>query len=331
MIDQVEFPSNEMIVESKIVELYDITKMKKTYIAVGVNLIDEKAEDSSMNGKIQLYNISEGKFVKVFESTNHRGVISMIHSIDGVLIVGEGSRICLYQYIPLREELNKIAFIENKNLITCSKIQSKFFITGDIFNSATWLALNTTDISLNIYILGRDMNTYSSTAIDFWIDDTEEPFKNGCLLSDSDGLIHIYIINPENLSNKLVEVSNIHIGKRIVELKYFSINNKSFNYYASIDSSIGVIKPISKDVYTKLSTVCDFMCNHLPFRGGVNPRYFFNSGFQLSYKKDLGNILDIDLLNYYLNLPISVQRSIAKNVVLSRESIIQNINEINTN
>jgi hypothetical protein len=320
-----------MIVESKLVDLYDITKIKKVYIAVGVNIIDEKAEDQVMNAKLQLYNISEGKYVKVFESTQHRGVISMIHSIDGVLIIGEGSRICLYQYIPLKEGLNKIAFIDNKNLITCSKIQSKFFITGDIFNSATWLALNTTDIALSIYILGKDMTTYSSTAIDFWIDDSEEPFKNGCVLSDNHGLLHIFLINPESSSNKLIETSNINLGKKIIELKYFSMNNKSFNYYASIDSSIGVIKPISKDFYTKLSTVCDFMCNHLPFRGGVNPKYFFNSGYQYLYKKDLGNILDIDMLNYYLCLPISVQRSIAKNVVLSRETIIQNINEINMN
>ncbi len=331
IIDQIEFPSNEMIVESKIVELMDLLKKKTKYIAVGVNIMDEKGEEVQCKAKLYLYNVENGRFVKVLES-ELRGVISMIHSIEGVLIVSEGSRIFLYQYVPLTNEIKKISVIDNKNLVVCSKIQTKFIVTGDIYNSATWIVFKLDqDInSSSIYILGNDDNNYRSIAIDFWIDDSEETFKTGCLLADDKRNLHLFTINVDSTqSNRFKEVADIHIGKKMTELGYYSYNNKSLVYYSASDGSIGFIKPISKIAHDRLSLLCEFLYNHLPFRGGLNPKmYFSTSNKSYPYKKEKGNIIDMEILNFYMCLPISTQKIIAKNVVLSREIIIQNINEI---
>lgn len=333
LLDQIEFPAGDVIVESRIVELLSLHKVKTKYIAVGVNLSDEKGEEITLKAKLHLYNIENGKFVNVLDS-ELRGVISMIHSIDGILIISEGSKIYLYQYVPLTNEIKKLSVIENKHLVTCSKVQSKFIITGDIFESATWIVFkHDQDINnSSIYILGKDQNNYRTSAIDFWIDDTGENYKTGCVLADDEKNLHIFIINPElNSPNRLIEVADLHIGKKLTELRYYSYNNKSFVYYSTSDGSIGLIKPISKLSHDKLGLLSEFLYNHLPFRAGLNPKNFYSTYLKnsLSFKKEKGNIVDLNILNYFLYLPITTQKLIAKNVVLSRETIIQNINEIN--
>jgi hypothetical protein len=330
VISQVEFRPDEMIVESKLVELYDIGRIKTRYIAVGVNIIDEKGEDSIMQARLELYNVSEGEYKKVFESTQHKGVINMIHSIDGILIIGEGSKISLYHYIPLKEGLNKIAFIDNKNYITCSKVRTTFLVTGDLLNSLTLFRFGSNDINANIYILGKDTSTYSALATEFLVDDSED-VKIGCVLADTEGLLHVFLVEAESSSNKLTETCNIHLGKKIVELTLFGLNGKSINCYAASDGSIGIIKPVSKDHYNKLHSVCQFIFKNLPFRGGINPKHFFADGFQYMYKKEQGNFIDMEVLSYFMNLPISTQKVISKNVVLSKENIIQSLNEIKNN
>jgi hypothetical protein len=337
ILDQIEFEANELIVESKIVELFDLHRVKRTYIAVGINVMDEKGEEAICLAKIHLYNIENGKFVRIFEKAIFRGVISMIHAIEGTLIIAEGSRIFLYQYVPLTMELKKISVIDNKILPICSKIMNKFIVTGDIFESATWIVFKTDgnsyqDISSSsIYILGKDLNSYKSTAIDFWIDETsgeENDMKSGCILADDNKNLHIFVLNTSssNTSEILAECADIHLGKTITELRYKNNNNKSCIYYSADDGSIGQIKPVNKKIHERLSLLSEFLFNHLPFKAGMNPKMFLSSKYL--NKREKGNILEMDILNYYILLPISTQKLIAKNLVQTRDLLIQNINEI---
>jgi hypothetical protein len=66
------------------------------------------------NGKLILFNISCGKFVKEIENLQCKGTISLIQSIDGYLILGEGNKLVIYSINPLKRELTKISEIDNK-------------------------------------------------------------------------------------------------------------------------------------------------------------------------------------------------------------------------
>jgi hypothetical protein len=319
-----------MIVESKLVELYNQHRNFSKYVAVGVNVFEDKGEEQVMIGRFVLYDIADGAYQKIFDSGQLKGVISMIHSIDGTLIIGEGSKVSLYQYIPTKDSLNKVAIIDTKNYISCSKLKTKFLIIGDIMNSVTWLKFDNSGIDLSLRLIDNDTSNYSSTAIEFWLNDIEEPTKHGCVLSDDEGRLHVFQINPE-MGSKFPESCNIYLGKKIIELTLISQNNKYVNCYAALDGSIGIVRPVSKDTFKKLYAVTESIFEQLPFRGGVNPMQFFESGFQYFYKKELGNFLDLEILNYYLYLPITTQKLIAKNLVLTRDAIIQSINEIKNN
>lgn len=265
----------------------------------------------------------------------------MLYSIDGSVIIGEGSRINIYEYSPLKD-IKLISYIENKNIPVCSKTKHKFIITGDLMQSVTWIHFRQDQMHRDrpyMYIKGIDYNDYNSTALEFWIDDSEESSKNGCLLADRNKNLHIFLIesdqnkniysNPNSfVSTKLTEFADIHLGKVITEIKYYSYDErKSANFYSADDGSIGYIKPISKETYNSLFMLCEFIYNHLPFKAGLNPKLFFSCKY--SNKREKSNILDMDILKIYIDLPLTMQKIIAKNITLKRESLIQLINQIN--
>jgi hypothetical protein len=265
----------------------------------------------------------------------------MIYSINGYLIIGEGSRINICELSQINpSEIKIISYIENKNIPICSKTKLKFIITGDLLQSITWLHFSQDSSHRDkpyIYVKGIDFSEYKSSALEFWIDDSSSEenkenynYKNGCLLGDNKGNLHIFLMDNEQgkiNSQKLIEFADIHIGKVLSEIKYYSYEDKSANFYSALDGSIGFIKPIGKDIYNSLFMLCEFIYNHFPFNAGLNPKSFFRCDY--INKKEKSNILDFDLLKLYLDLPVTTQTIIAKNIGLKREDLIRLINKVN--
>ena len=328
--DEVAFGENETIVESRIVELPSVSAMTKKYLAIGVNVIDtDKGENSPMRARLQLYEIENGKFKRIYSGDLFKGTISMIHSIDKTLLIGEGSRIFLYQYVPATNEMKKISVIENKNLVTCSKIHSKHLITGDVIESASWMVFTSKAAGATpiIDVLGKDTSAYHSTAIDFWIDQD----NSGCILCDDNSNGHVFlIVKEERSAMQLVEVCDFHLGKVINEIRwwlYGGKNNNNVCYYGSDDGSVGYLIPIKNDVFEKLYLLSEFLFNHLPFRAGCNAKGFFNAK-NFPYKKEKGRFVDMRLLKTFLKMPLTMQESIAKKIIMGKDQLIKQINDL---
>ena len=158
----------------------------------------------------------------------------------------------------------------------------------------------------SLVVLAKDSNRYPSSAVDIWFDDTDEIIKNGCILSDLNKNIHIFLLNEVESNNSIIiiminvefkwnltEVSDIYLGKKVVELK--SPHNKTFIYYAADDGSIGFFKSISKLTYSRLVALCDYLYDNLPFKAGMNPKDFFNCKY-LDRKSKRG-IVDMRILD----------------------------------
>ena len=336
--DEVAFNDNEVVNESRIVDLptmsaNQMTLSTKKMLAIGVNIVDiTKDERNETLGKVQLYDIENGKFIKIYDGdamNKFRGTISMIHSIERILVIGEGSKIYLYQYIPSTNEMKKLSEINNKTLISCSKIHSKHLIIGDLLESISWMVFTSKSSSMqipSIDVLGKDNSNYHSTSIDFWIDQD----NSGCILCDDRGNGHVFLILKEERSMPLVEICDFHLGKVVNEIRwwlYGEKNNNNVCYYGSDDGSVGYFIPIKSDIFERLMSLCELLYNHLPYRAGTNPKKFFGVD-NFPIKKEKGRFIDMRMLKVYLNMPIAMQEDIAKKVLCDRETMIKSITDL---
>ena len=148
-LDDYQFNENEVIIESRIVEVpkNDKSNERKKFLAIGLNIQGD--ENNPLRAKIQFFEFENSKLKKVYENDSFHGTISMIYSYEKILLVGEGSKINIYQFYS--DLLSMEAIYSNdtrnsecKNLITCSKIQSKTLIIGDLLESFSWILLSTT-------------------------------------------------------------------------------------------------------------------------------------------------------------------------------------------
>ena len=336
--DEVAFNENEVVNESRIVDLptmsaNQMTLSTKKMLAIGVNIVDiAKDERNETLGKVQLYDIENGKFIKIYDGdamNKFRGTISMIHSMERILVIGEGSKIYLYQYIPSTNEMKKLSEINNKTIISCSKIHSKHLIIGDLLESISWMVFTSKSSSMqipSIDVLGKDNSNYHSTAIDFWIDQD----NSGCILCDDRGNGHVFLILKEEKSMPLVEICDFHLGKVVNEIRwwlYGEKNNNNVCYYGSDDGSVGYFIPIKSDIFERLMSLCELLYNHLPYRAGTNPKKFFGVD-NFPIKKDKGRFIDMRMLKVYLNMPIAMQEDIAKKVLCDRDTMIKSITDL---
>ena len=322
---EIQFAPNEIITQSEIVEIRNIpgSTSLKQFLAVGVNIIDEKyGENYLFKSKIQLYDMDSENLTKIFESNennNIEGTISIIQNFNDqksgqMLLVGEGNKVILYEYNS--EELISKYKIECKNLITCSKIQSKTLIIGDLLESFSWILLSTTqNKSLN------DNSKYPCSVIDFWKDEK----KLGCILFDFRRNGHIFLVEKD--INEYEETADFYIGKVITNLKICNNIlvgnfNKNYYYYGADDGTIGYFTPINEENFEILSTLCEFFYNQLPYKSGLNPKSFFVvKNFPIT--KEKGRFIDFKVLNYFLFMPFSFQKIIAENVNTNRDKLIK--------
>jgi len=324
-INEIKFKENETVTECNVIELPIIlgNNNTKKYIAVGINTIDEKqGEDNNINSKINLYNKDNGILELVTEKDGFRGIITMIESLYSLILVGEGSRINVYQFIPGQEYLmNKLIYIENKNLTLCNRIINKaLLLTGDIVDSFNFMYMKHSNINNNmnkqidLIVESKDNNHIKITTCNLWT----IKGKKCCILFDEENNGYIYYLADGNISRICDFCANRNINE--IRPKIFKNKNNEYYsyYYSSLNGSIGFINHIENEIYEKLNYLCEFIYYHFPFNCGVNPKIFYS----LKYENDINNnsqkpkgrFIDFNILDIFLKLSDKMQDIICRKV-----------------
>ena len=334
-LDDYQFNENEVIIESRIVEVpkNDKSNERKKFLAIGLNIQGD--ENNPLRAKIQFFEFENSKLKKVYENDSFRGTISMIYSYEKILLVGEGSKINIYQFysdLSTMEGIysNDTRNSECKNLITCSKMQKNFLIIGDILESITWFSVlksnNNEHPHLCVYF--KDYSQYHSTSLEFWGDSE----ILGTILFDDRKNGHIFLIHKLNNRYEMNEVADFYLGKIVNEIRFSPLTTVKPNYfYVGDDGSYGYITLLQSEIYDILTLLCEYFFNHLPFRSGLNPKGFY-SVKNFPIKKDKGRFIDMKILLYYINLPISIQDFICDNIFankVNRNTLIKYISDLN--
>ena len=331
VISEVKFGDNEIVTECNVIELpIALTNMNNTrkYVVVGINVIDNNlGEDSFINAKIQFYNRDKGIFEFVTEKVGFKGVITMIQSLHNYIIVTEGSRINIYQFIPGEEFImnkDNYNYIENKNLSICNRMtyNNKILLTGDIVDSFNFMYMkHYNNNQLEIVSDTKDNNHLKVTACKLCLLHN----KKYCILFDEENNGYIYLLSD----NTSTRICDFNINKNVNEI----ISKSNFYFYSSLNGSIGFINHIENDIYEKLNYLCEFIYFHFPFNSGVNPKMYYTLNYENdtnnNFQKPQGRFIDFRILDIFLKLSDKMKDAIC-NVVLgeNKYEIIKNIYDL---
>ena len=326
---EIKFNENETVTECNVIELPIIlgnNNNTKKYIAVGINIIeDSQGEDNYINGKINLYNKDNGKLELVTEKNGFRGIITMIESLNSLILVGEGSRINIYQFIPGQEySMHKLNYIDNKNLTICNRIINKtLLLTGDIVDSFNFMYMkHHTNININnnmnkqieLIVESKDNNHIKITTCNLWTIKN----KKCCILFDEENNGYIYYLADGIISR----ICDFYINRNINEIRpkiFKNKNNEYYSYYySSLNGTIGFINHIENEIYEKLNYLCEFLFYHFPFNCGVNPKIFYSLKYENdnnnNSQKPKGRFIDFNILDIFLKLSDKMQDIICRKV-----------------
>ena len=331
---EIKFEINETITECNVIDIpTNVTNINNTskYVALGINIINnDSSEDSFIYAKIRFYkiNIETGQFELYGEKDGFKGIITMIHSIYNSILVAEGSKIIIYQFIPGEKFImNKYNYIENKNLTICYRITNKLLLTGDIVNSLNYMYLKHSMNQIEIMVESKDINPLKVSTCNLWVIHN----RKCCILFDEENNGYIYSLS-ENPCQRLCD---FNINKCINEIRNRARNqNDSYSYfYSSLNGSIGFINHIENNIYEELNYLCEFIYFHFPFNCGVNPKLFYSINFENNisnnFQKSKGRFIDFKILDIFLKLSDNLQDLICKNILkIDKNIIINNIYEL---
>ena len=101
-----------------------------------------------------------------------------------------------------------------------------------------------------------------------------------------------------------------------------------FVFLISSKGGIGSLSPISEQVFRRLSMVAQKMQTLVPHFAGMNPKAFrkfdANARFPSRQRRE-NNLIDGRLVSEYLNLDVTTQQQIARQIGMKREQVIQAI------
>jgi cleavage and polyadenylation specificity factor subunit 1 len=219
-----------------------------------------------------------------------------------------------------------------------------FFILLGVF-FLRWLEQQKT-----LALLGKDFNPIEVLSVEFLLHDYSLSFVN----SDDHGNLQMLCYSPQDMESRggemLLAKAQFHLGQRASQIIRIPIMKEmnvlayhmllfgttsgtySPTSFRLIDmfpvGGIGALSPISEQVFRRLTMISHKMQTLIPHFAGLNPKAFrkFDANYRFpSRQRRENNLIDGRLVSEYLNLEVSVQQQIARQIGMKREQVIQTI------
>ena len=291
-------------------------------ISVAVNEIPEKGEEDKTLSSCVLFDIVEGKLEKFFEAIELRGVLTGIKSMLGNLILCEGNKMVIYCYD--KDNMTKIMSQPLKNVAVSFKMKYNAILLADLQAGFQIYKFAESEF----VSAGEEVRNICCTASEFITDIKENvPVIKGYLVGDRDRFVRVY---KQNKETKKGYGSNINIDDLGAVRLSGTVTNLSgiggnVAFYTT-EGEIGLIQTIKETQFQLLEAVTNYLCNNMPFRGGVNPKLGNLVGWQGGQYK--GAFVMKSIIEHFANLPVQVQSAIGKQITFPREFIIQTVTEV---
>jgi cleavage and polyadenylation specificity factor subunit 1 len=307
VIDEIEFPDNEVVNDLKTMNLTVSSRSKKKKEFVVIAIGKYRLEDLTVYGEYNIQDIISivpdpnkpdilFKFKEI--SKEHvRGAATSVNEISGRFLTAQGQKV-LIRDLQQDNSTVPVAFYDTATFISESKSFGNLLLLGDTLKSIWFLGFDAEPYRL--LLLGKDLQDVNVSCADFIIFNDEIYF----LVADDDENLQLLSYDPEDVKSltgqKLLKKSSFKNNSLTTALKMIPSNSNSNNFQnlgVNVDGSIFKVLPISEDSYRRLYVLQQQISDKVAHYCGLNPKSNRYADNEVGYKP----ILEFNLLKYWFN------------------------------
>jgi len=265
----------------------------------------------------------------------HKGPISAVAQIDGLLLVSIGPKILLYQFRESKNLIGKAFYDAQLFAVNVNTIKN-YILLADMYKSIHFLRWK--EPAKQLALESKDVDHMNIFATEFLIDEHNLTI----LVSDSKKNFHMYSFAPSSKESrggqKLLCIGNFHAGatvNKLLRVRMSTLKNakqkaeKYCVFFGTLDGGTGYIAPIAEEKFKRLGKLEMRLVSALPHYAGLNPKAFrlTKPERKMSHNHHR-KILDGELLWKYAFLERSKQDELAQLTGTTTEEILDNLLEI---
>ena len=301
----------------------------KTLIVVGTAFLSP-AEPEPSRGRLLVLSCTEATAPKLFlehERPMSGGVYCIAPLSATHFVVSVNAKIELLEWRP-DHSVEHVADHYGHVIALFLRCRGDFILVGDLMRSMTLLRYD--QVSNRLEMIAKDYGSIWMTAAEILSEDL-------FIGADDDRNLYINHRSEEGESSKLKEVANIHLGEQVNVMRYGRLVAPEPGVqgvrpapllYCTVNGSLGAVASLTEEQYLLFQRLESKMALAITPIGGLTHAAWRAPHRSVKTTAAHTGFIDGDLVEQYLDLPLSEQKLLADALSISHQDLYKAVEDM---